>query len=227
MCKYKVNPCTRLYKYFASFYFAMLILNFMWMNNAMLCIFWIAYGLIHSALATSKVKRYSTDRLGISEMSYRLFYNILAIVTLLPLVYFGFYKNDLQIFKKNLYTDIFGFLVFLIGLVVMILIIKKYFAQMSGTSTEIKDELHIEGLHKYVRHPLYLGTFLLLIGLLLYRPQLNVLISTIVIILYTIFATRWEEKKLLIKFGAKYTEYCASTPRIIPRFFAKRKNSTT
>lgn len=196
----------------------------MWMNYMLLGIAWLVYGLIHSALATTRIKRFSHDNLRISQTAYRIFYNLFAIVTLLPLVYFGFYKNDKQIFEENLFTDLLGVVIFIIGLFVMISIIKKYFAQMSGTSTDIEDELHVDGLHRYVRHPLYLGTFLLLIGIFFIRPQVNVLISNIVIILYTIFALRWEEEKLLIIFGVQYSEYCASTPRIIPRFFAKRKN---
>jgi protein-S-isoprenylcysteine O-methyltransferase Ste14 len=196
----------------------------MWIDYTLLGLAWLAYGLIHSALATSTVKRYSVNNFGISDKVYRIFYNVFAIVTLIPLVYVGFYKSDRQIFEENLYSDILGAVIFFIGLFVMILIIKKYFAQMSGASTKIADGLHIDGLHRYVRHPLYLGTFLLLLGILFYRPQVNVLISTIIIILYTIFAIRWEEQKLLINFGAQYSDYSASTPRIIPRFFAKRKN---
>lgn len=196
----------------------------MWTKLFLLAAAWLIYGLIHSALATSVVKAFCYKTLSISEKLYRILYNMIALFSIIPLIYFGFLIIDQLIFEPNFYSNILGVLFMISGLILMILIIKKYFKQMSGVAENSNQELHINGLHQYVRHPLYLGTFLLLIGLVFFRPQVNVLTSTIAIMMYTIFAIRWEEQKLLLNFGETYKFYCASTPRIIPRFFAKRKS---
>ena len=189
----------------------------------MLFLGWAAYGLIHSALATTKIKIVLYKQLKLTVKSYRIGYNILALLSILPLIYWGFYQSDEVLYNSNIYSRILSIILILIGLLIMLLIMKKYFREMSGLQEAKAGVLFVDGLHKYVRHPLYTGTFLLLIGIFFYRPQINVLISVITIILYTIFAVGWEEKKLLISLGEQYKVYCKSTPRFIPRFFAKRK----
>lgn len=184
---------------------------------------WAVYGLTHSALATTKVKVVIHKQFKFNDKSYRLGYNLLALLSILPLIYWGFYLSDEVMYEPNIYSKIFSIMVIVIGLLIMGLIMKKYFREMSGLQEANAGVLFVDGLHQYVRHPLYTGTFLLLIGIFLYRPQINVLISVITIILYTIFAVGWEERKLLISLGDQYKVYCKSTPRFIPRFFAKRK----
>ncbi len=184
---------------------------------------WALYGLIHSALATTKVKAFLNKQFKLNDKSYRLGYNLLALLSILPLVYWGFSQSDKLMYASNIYSKIFSLIVIVIGLLIMAIIMKKYFREMSGLQEANAGVLFVGGLHKYVRHPLYTGTFLLIIGIFLYRPQINVLISVITIILYTIFAVGWEERKLLISLGDQYKVYCKSTPRFIPRFFAKRK----
>ncbi len=195
----------------------------MWLSVILLAIFWLLYGLLHSALATSTCKDFVLSKLRFGVNAYRLLYNIVAIVSLLPLIYFGFLVRSHTIFGPNEVTTSIGFVVLLAGVMVMCIIIKKYFASMNGVE-DVKDDLLITtGLHSYIRHPLYSGTFLLLIAVFLLSPKINILTSCITIIIYTIFAVRWEEAKLISKLGEQYKIYCAITPRFIPRLFARKQ----
>ena len=77
------------------------------------------------------------------------------------------------------------------------------------------------GIHNYVRHPLYAGTFLFIWGLLLLLPYWSLLIADSIITLYTLIGIRFEENKLVREFGKPYEEYQNEVPMIIPRFTGK------
>jgi protein-S-isoprenylcysteine O-methyltransferase Ste14 len=103
----------------------------------------------------------------------------------------------------------------------MVICINKYFYEMSGLqaikNTEAKITLQQSGLHKYVRHPLYLGTLLFIGGLFLVFPLISNLIASIVITAYVLIGIRLEEKKLKHQFGDAYIEYAKRVPRLIPQ----------
>jgi protein-S-isoprenylcysteine O-methyltransferase Ste14 len=86
-----------------------------------------------------------------------------------------------------------------------------------------KNPLIFTGLHKYVRHPLYLGTFIFIWGLFVLFPLLSLLIADIVITIYTLIGINFEEEKLISDFGKEYTRYQNMVPKIIPFSKTKRK----
>lgn len=112
------------------------------------------------------------------------------------------------------------------GFIIMILSIYKYFRLLSGIRSLYEAvppvELKIEGIHKFVRHPLYTGTILFTWGLFLIFPFLNNLIAVVIITGYTIIGIQFEEKKLGIEFGKVYFEYKSKVPMLIP-FLKKSK----
>ncbi len=108
------------------------------------------------------------------------------------------------------------------GLVVMAICIKKYFSNLSGLKTIFIDEttsgnsLLITGIHRYIRHPLYAGTFLFIWGLFIFLPYASLLISNFIITIYTLIGISFEEQKLIQEFGHSYEEYKKKVPKIIP-----------
>jgi len=84
-------------------------------------------------------------------------------------------------------------------------------------NANIKSTLQQSGLHKYVRHPLYLGTLLFIWGLVLIFPSLSNFIAVIVITIYIHIGIILEEKKLKLQFGECYIEYSKKVPGLIPR----------
>ena len=79
-----------------------------------------------------------------------------------------------------------------------------------------KAELMITDIHRYVRHPLYLGTFIFIWGLWLTLPYLSLLISNAIITIYTLIGIGLEEKKLELLFGESYKSYKKRVPKILP-----------
>ena len=79
-------------------------------------------------------------------------------------------------------------------------------------------ELKVNGIHKYVRHPLYSGTILFVCGLFFIFPTLSNLIAATLLILYVLIGIVFEEKKLKREFGNAYVEYMSKVPKLIPSF---------
>jgi methanethiol S-methyltransferase len=84
-------------------------------------------------------------------------------------------------------------------------------------NSETKNTLQQSGLHKYVRHPLYLGTLLFIWGLFLVFPLVSNFIAATIITVYVLFGIRLEEKKLRLQFGNSYAEYAKRVPGLIPK----------
>ncbi len=73
------------------------------------------------------------------------------------------------------------------------------------------------GPYRYVRHPSYLGYFLMFFGLFFLWPNLFTLLPLVAIPGY--FRVTFEEERLLVRrFGDEYVEYQRKTGRFIPMF---------
>ncbi len=82
-------------------------------------------------------------------------------------------------------------------------------------------ELKINGIHRYVRHPLYTGTILVVWGFYFLYPYLNNLIAVVLLTLYVIIGIRFEEKKLIAEFENQYLNYMKDVPALVPRIFSQ------
>ena len=105
----------------------------------------------------------------------------------------------------------------------MYISLKKYFVLLSGIRAVYEKspvpELKINGIHRYVRHPLYTGTIMVVWGFYFLFPHLNNLIAVILLTLYVIIGIRFEEKKLIVEFGTQYLDYKKRVPALVPGRF--------
>ena len=177
----------------------------------------IAYAIIHSVLASPIAKNALEKLLS----NYRLFFNAVALITLVGPLYF--YIN----LKPNLIID-FGFLkipgllISLYGVWVMKQSFKNYslshFLGFAKNNSTIASSLVIDGWNKKVRHPLYFGSMLTIWGWFLVSPTDKYLLLSIVFTLYFLIGVRFEERRLVKEFGNAYKEYQQNVPLFIPRF---------
>lgn len=113
--------------------------------------------------------------------------------------------------RVNLQSDIlFGFA---IGLVLLGVGIRSWAA---GTIRK-NSELATGGAYSLCRHPLYLGSFLMIAGFCLgTQPMINFPIVTPCIVLLYVCTIRSEETKLAEAFGDAWKSYSATTSRLLP-----------
>lgn len=88
-----------------------------------------------------------------------------------------------------------------------------------NTTHQVADTLNTTGMYSVVRNPLYLGNFLMLLGVVIfYRLWWLLLLYMLFFALYyerIIFA---EEMYLRRKFGEAYLEWASKTPAFFPKF---------
>jgi protein-S-isoprenylcysteine O-methyltransferase Ste14 len=192
----------------------------MFSDHLILAILWLLYCLLHSVLASRSVKTKLQQGLGIGKNNYRLGYNLFALLSLVALILGHLSVPSIVLFNAPLVQTIGSVVLLLTGGIIMFICIKKYFLQLSGLRklppSATAAVLETGGIHRFVRHPLYLGTFIFLAGLLLLFPLLSNFIAVLIIIVYTMIGIRYEENKLIAEFGEFYRSYQKKVPRIIP-----------
>ncbi|WP_041673745.1 methyltransferase family protein [Sulfuricella denitrificans] len=193
-----------------------------WRDMALLAFFWLGYFVLHSALASLQVKSWVALHYPERMPLYRLSYNILAAIMLLPILWLmvrnpgpalwawqsmgAWLANGLTLaalfgFVKSLnYYDTQEFL----GL-----------RQWKSRTQRVEDQegFHLSPLHRYVRHPWY--SFGLV---LIWTRDMNaaMLLSGMMMTAYFIIGSRLEEKKLVVYHGDAYRCYMERVPGLIP-----------
>jgi protein-S-isoprenylcysteine O-methyltransferase Ste14 len=80
-------------------------------------------------------------------------------------------------------------------------------------------ELVVSGLYRYVRNPMYIGVFLVLIGHFLWFGYWALLVYAVFFLIPVhLFVTLYEEPNLKQRFGSMYEKYLSEVPRWIPKF---------
>ena len=188
----------------------------------LLIIAWLIFGLLHSVLAADFIKEPAKRILKQGYKFYRLGYSLFAILSLLAVLYYHFTSAKILLWQPPLMETAVAVFFVLTGLGIMLVCIKKYFLDLSGIDailgTQHSTVLQLNGLHKYVRHPLYFGTLLFVWALFFWYPYTNNLVSCICITLYTIAGMWFEEKKLVIEYGEAYRDYQKKTAALVPWF---------
>lgn len=76
-----------------------------------------------------------------------------------------------------------------------------------------------EGLYHYVRHPIYVGWIIFLLGGIIFFNSATILEATFVILIFIYFYTSYEERQLEKTFGKKYVTYEKKVNRWIPKIW--------
>ena len=182
----------------------------------------LLWGLLHSLLASLKVKelarRWLGDRAG---RFYRLGYNVLAVVSFLPVLVVAALTPDRRLYLASLPWSGLMVLGELLAIAALVVGFRQTDAleflglrQINGQVEKQQGSLFTGGLYRYVRHPLYSAglAFIWLIPLM----TVNVLAINIALTVYVITGAFFEERKLRREFGKDYADYMAATPMFIP-----------
>lgn len=187
----------------------------------MLAFFWVAYCVLHSLLASVRVKQKIQNAFPKKFQYYRISYVAFAFVSLVAIVLYQVKLHTILVFAVNTLVFYTGLALAIGGGLLMAVCIKKYFVNLSGLRSLFKSDagqqLIITGVHRYMRHPLYLGTFAAIWGVFLMTQLLTLAIANTIITGYTIYAIKWEEEKLIDLFGDDYKLYQARVPKLFPR----------
>lgn len=180
----------------------------------------VLWGVFHSLLASTGVKdlfhRAFRDKF---IKFYRLFYNIYAVVSLLPILYLMITLPDVTLYRVPAPYDYLmrvgqGASLFFLLVAVMQTDILSFVGLRQVVEEEKRGNLTVSGLYRYVRHPLYTFT----LSFLWMSPVMtsNSLIVYLSATLYILVGIIFEERKLMREFGPDYENYRSQTPMLIP-----------
>ena len=202
------------------------------LHLVILLVLWGLYALLHSLLASLSAKRYVATRHPQLMPYYRLGYNAIAVLLVLPPLYLTWLWRGPILWQWSgpLFWVANGLALLAIAGFFWTL---RYYsgAEFLGLSQARREEKRVSDqehfslspLHRYVRHPWYA------LGLvLLWTRDMDAmfLATSVVITLYFVIGSRLEERKLLSYHGQVYREYCTRVPGLLPlpwRHLSKEK----
>jgi protein-S-isoprenylcysteine O-methyltransferase Ste14 len=191
------------------------------MSHLWLAIFWIIFGIIHSVMAAVWWKKWMMKWMGNYFKYHRLVYSIVANISFVLIIWYQYSFPDVWLWELPLPGIIGASLVAFTGFLIMIVSIRKYsFLQQENRllfRNPDSPRLANDGIHRHVRHPLYLGTLLFIWSLFFILPLAAHLTTCTMVTLYTLVGIRFEEQKLLQEFGEDYRNYRRNVPMIIPK----------
>lgn len=183
----------------------------------------LAYGVVHSFLASLWAKGRARSWFGaLADRTYRLLYNIFAVVSFLPVLALVGLLPD-----QPLYTIPFPWaLITSLGQITAVaaLLLGLFqtdvwsflgFRQLLQPATgDQPARLVLKGLYRWVRHPLYTAglVFIWLTPVM----TANILAMNAGLTVYIVVGALFEERKLLHEFGQVYADYRKHTPMLVP-----------
>ena len=180
----------------------------------------VLWGVFHSLLASTGIKDLFRRAFGNGFMKlYRLLYNIYAVISVLPVAYLMLVLPDKNLYHASPPWDYIlrvgqGASVFLLFVATFQTDILSFAGLRQLFKEEKNGKLITAGLYRFVRHPLY--TFSLLILWLSPNMSPNSLVVYLALTIYVLVGIIFEERKLLREFGQEYAEYRSSTPMLVP-----------
>lgn len=164
---------------------------------------------------------------------YRIFYNVISIVILIPIVIYSYSIKEEPFFIWEGYLYPVKWLLIGVGLLLFILGSKHYsissflgIAQIREKSSNklmnVTGKLDTSGILGVIRHPYYAGVLPLL-----WSSDLDntVLVINVILTIYIIVGTLLEEHKLMHEFGNEYIDYQRRVSMLIPFKWIKNKLS--
>lgn len=183
---------------------------------------WIGFFVIHSTLASLRLKNWVARHWPLAMPYYRIAFNIVALVLVLPLLHLTFTLSGPTLWRwdglAGWIAD--GLAIVAVGTFAWSL---RYYdgAEFLGLRqireherrVEDQEHFHISPMHRFVRHPWY--TMALLI---IWTRDMDMafFLSSVAATLYFFIGSRLEERKLIAYHGDAYRRYRERVPGLVP-----------
>jgi len=190
-----------------------------------------AWCFLHSAMISISVTEYLKRSLGSKFRYYRLFYNVVSALTLVPVVLFAHSVRTQTVFSWDGYFRIVQVLLLGTSLLLFFLGARHYDARQflgikqikEGTSNKALTDsgrLDTSGILGMIRHPWYSAAMLLI-----WAGQMDVsaIIVNILLSAYLIIGTLLEERKLVREFGDEYRTYQTRVSMFVPFLWLRKR----
>ncbi len=188
-----------------------------------LALAWAAYGAVHSAMISETATGFLKRCLGGAFRFYRLFFNVVATVLLVPLVSYSMPFRRAAALRWDGPWLLVRYTLVAVGVLLFVSGGRHYslgqfigISQLRGTSTgglATGGGIDSTGVLGVIRHPWYAGLILLL-----WARDLDIagLVVSSVLTVYILVGTLLEERKLVHEFGDAYRSYQRRVSMFVP-----------
>jgi protein-S-isoprenylcysteine O-methyltransferase Ste14 len=157
-----------------------------------------------------------------------LFFTILKSIVYVPLfiVFFGWLALNVRVYDTKIgivlpqWASITGIFTMALGAMLVLMCVVVFVIRGKGTPAVFDPprEFVAKGPYAYVRNPMYIGGFILLVGFGLFHTSLSILILAIqLVVIFHFFVLVVEEPNLERLFGESYLDYKKKINRWIPK----------
>jgi protein-S-isoprenylcysteine O-methyltransferase Ste14 len=172
------------------------------------------------------VTAYLKARLGSKYRFYRLFYNLVALATFIPLISYSVQLKGMVLFRWEGYMTIVQIALLIIVLLLFISGGMKYdMLQLFGirqiksgkahSTLSESGDIDTSGILSLTRHPWYLAV-IILVWVNYWEMYISTLIVNIILTSYVIIGAVLEEKKLIDELGDSYRNYTTRVSMLFP-----------
>ncbi|NMM47034.1 methyltransferase family protein [Marinigracilibium pacificum] len=178
---------------------------------------WLVFYFIHSFLADTQIKEKTRKLTGISQRQYRLFYFLFSGLHFTALLVFYYIIPKVPIFILP-GRIIISIALAIFGAAIIVYSFKYISAkEFMGLDESLNQELVTKGIYNYVRHPLYSGTILILVGWLYFSLNIYSVTLFLITLFYLVVGIKLEERKLISLFGDSYVSYKKRVGSLFPK----------
>ena len=155
-----------------------------------------------------------------------IFFRSLIYVPLFILL-FGWIALNVRVFDTKfgiilpLWTRSIGIVFMIVGGILVLICVGVFIIRGKGTPAifDPPAEFVATGPYAYVRNPMYIGGFILLVGFGLFHNSISILVLSVILIgFFHLFVVFVEEPRLEKLFGKSYVEYKKHINRWMPKF---------
>ena len=195
------------------------------MKYLLIALLWTGYCALHSYLISTGFTNLMTRLLKKYYAFYRIFYVVISIVLLIPIINYSTEIDNIIIISYGYYLNIIR-IVLTYGSLLMFFWafffdydslsffgIRQILNLFKPKKINSSDEIKRKGLLGLMRHPMY---FALIIYLWCQTHRMVDIIGNSILTIYIIIGTILEEKKLVLEFGDTYIKYQQEVPMLIP-----------
>jgi protein-S-isoprenylcysteine O-methyltransferase Ste14 len=193
------------------------------MRYFLIVFLWATYCALHSFMISTRFIKLMTRLLKKYYAFYRLFYVVVSIVLLIPLIKYTAHADNIIFITYPMPLNIVRYILISGSLIIFwwafffnydflsFFGIRQTlnFGRKDNSSKEIKKN----GLLGIVRHPMYFALIIYLWSQIFSEVDLAV---NALLTIYIIIGTFLEEKKLILEFGDSYIKYQQEVPMLIP-----------
>jgi len=181
-------------------------------------ILWLLFYATHSILATNGVKKLMAKFFG-GDRIYRLLYSVFSTLCLIFIFGFILKSRPVYVIESSGWLRYSGMVLGAWGTIILTLSFKEISTlSFLGLKKDQKKGLVTHGIHSQMRHPIYSGTLLIFMGMFLFIPSYQFLITLASLIIYLPIGISLEENKLMEEFGEDYKIYKSKVKIFTPWF---------